>query len=69
MKKYKLETAIFYSKLTTDKNHLIKSSEVELQGMLDRKTEEGWTLASTDAVTFGSAVYFYLYFEKNIPDQ
>ncbi|MCB0668512.1 MAG: DUF4177 domain-containing protein [Saprospiraceae bacterium] len=56
MKKYKLETAIFYSKLTTDKNHLIKSSEVELQGMLDRKTEEGWTLASTDALSYGSAV-------------
>lgn len=65
MKKYKLETAIFYSKLTTDKNHLVKSSEVELQGIMDRRSEEGWHLASTDAVAFGSAVYFYLYFEKD----
>ncbi|NND31707.1 MAG: DUF4177 domain-containing protein [Saprospiraceae bacterium] len=65
MKKYKLETAIFYSKITSDKDHLVKSSEVELQGILDRRSEEGWTLSSTDAVSFGSAVYFYLYFERN----
>lgn len=66
MKKYKLETAIFYSKLTTDKEHLVKSSELEIQGILDRRSEEGWKLASTDAVSFGAAVYFYLYFEREI---
>jgi hypothetical protein len=64
MKRYKLETAIFYSKITTDKDHLIKSSELELQGILDRRSEEGWHLVSTNAVSFGAAVYFYLYFEQ-----
>jgi len=41
MKQHKLETTIFYSKLTTDKIHLVKSSELELQGALDRYAEEG----------------------------
>ncbi len=66
MKKYKLETAIFYSKISMDKEHLVKSSELELQGILDRRAEEGWRLASTDAANFGSALYFYLYFEKDV---
>ena len=66
IKKYKLETAIFYSKITTDKNHLINSSELELQGILDRRSEEGWHLISTNAVSFGTAVYFYLYFEREL---
>ena len=65
MKKYKLETAIFYSKISTDKDHLIKSSEIELQGILLRRSEEGWSPVSTDAVSFGAAIYFYLYFEKD----
>ena len=65
MKKYKLETAIFYSKVTLDKEHIIKASELELQGILDRRAEEGWCLRQTDAVAFGSGIYFYLYFEKD----
>jgi len=43
----------------------MKSSELELQGILDCKAEEGWRLISTDATNFGSSVYFYLYFEKD----
>ena len=66
MKKYKLETAIFYSKISRDRDHLVKSSELELQGILDRRAEEGWKLTSTDATGFGAAVYFYLYFEKDV---
>lgn len=65
MKQYKLETAIFYSKMTSDKEHIIKSSEVEIQGILSRRAEEGWKLVSTDCTTFGAALYFYLYFEKD----
>ncbi len=65
MKKYQLETAIFYSKISSDKNHIVKSSEVELQGILNRRAEEGWRLVSTDAASFGIALYFYLYFERD----
>jgi len=65
MKQYKLETAIFHSKVSLDREHLMKSSELELQGILDCKAEEGWRLISTDATNFGSSVYFYLYFEKD----
>ena len=66
MNKYKLEAAIFYSKLTSDRDHLVKSSEIERQGTLDRYAEDGWRLVSTDAAGFGSAMYFYLYFERDV---
>lgn len=65
MKKYKLESLIFYSKLTTDKEHIVKSSSIEIQAKLDEYAQDGWRLVSTDATDFGFAVYFYLYFEKD----
>ncbi len=64
MKEYKVETLIFYSKLTLDKNHIVKSSKKEIQEKLDEYGKQGWHLASTDATSFGAAVYIYLYFEK-----
>lgn len=64
MKEYKVETLIYYSKLTLDKNHIVKSSKTEIQKKLDDYSKDGWRLASTDATSFGAAVYIYLYFEK-----
>jgi hypothetical protein len=61
---YKVETLIYYSKLTLDKNHLVNSSKAEIQEKLDSYAKEGWRLVSTDASNFGAAMYIYLYFEK-----
>lgn len=65
MKQYKLESLVYYSKLTLDKEHIIKSSAPEIQAKLDEYAKNGWRLVSTDATDFGIAVYFYLYFEKD----
>ena len=64
MKEYKVETLVFYSKLTFDKHHLVKSSQKEIQAKLNAYSKEGWHLASTDAASFGAGMYIYLYFEK-----
>ena len=64
MKEYKVETLIYYSKLTLDTKHIAKSSKAEIQEKLDEYAKNGWRLASTDATSFGAAVYIYLYFEK-----
>lgn len=64
MKEYKVETLIYYSKLTLDKNHIANASKAEIQEKLDFHAKEGWRLVSTDASNFGAAMYIYLYFEK-----
>lgn len=64
-KKYKLETLIYYSKITRDREHILKASSDDIQAKLDEYSRQGWRLVSTDATDFGSAVYFYLYFEKD----
>ena len=64
MKEYKVETFIYYSKVTFDSKHIVKSSKKEIQEKLDAMSKEGWQLTSTDATNFGAAVYIYLYFER-----
>ncbi|MEZ5038760.1 MAG: DUF4177 domain-containing protein [Saprospiraceae bacterium] len=64
MKEYKLESLVYYTKLTLDKEHILKNSTKDIQEKLDEKAKEGWRLVSTDATDFGYAVYFYLYFER-----
>ena len=64
MKEYKVETLIYYSKITTDTKHIAKSSQKEIQEKLDEYAKKGYKLTSTDATNFGLAVYIYLYFEK-----
>lgn len=66
MKEYKLETLIYYSKLTLDKDHIVKSSSKDIQEKLDEYAKNGYRLVSTDATEFGSAIYFYLYFERDL---
>ena len=66
MKEYKLESLIYYSKLTMDKEHIIKDSTKDIQAKLDEYASQGYRLVSTDATDFGFAVYFYLYFEREI---
>ncbi|GAB5554833.1 MAG: hypothetical protein Sapg2KO_44240 [Saprospiraceae bacterium] len=61
---YKVETLIYYSKLTLDTQHIAKNSKGDIQNMLDEYARDGWRLASTDASNFGAAMYIYLYFEK-----
>lgn len=61
---YKVESFIYYSKLTTNRNHIQESSTAEIQEKLNEYARDGWRLASTDAVSFGAAVYYYLYFER-----
>lgn len=64
MTNYKVETLIYYSKITLDPKHIAKSSKKEIQEKLDEYARDGYKLASTDATSFGAAVYIYLYFEK-----
>lgn len=66
MKEYKVESLIFYSKLTLDAEHILKSSTPAIQEKLDEYAKNGWRLASTNATSFGAAVYFYLYFERDV---
>lgn len=66
MKDYKVETLIYYSKVTLDSKHIAKSSKKEIQEKLDGYAGNGYKLTSTDATNFGSAVYIYLYFEKDL---
>jgi hypothetical protein len=66
MKRYKVEALIYYTKLTLDKEHIIKSSTADIQEMLDKYSSEGWSLVSSNATDFGFAVYIYLYFEKEV---
>ncbi|XZE54546.1 hypothetical protein SH139x_000516 [Planctomycetaceae bacterium SH139] len=65
MKKYKLESLIYYTKLFADKEHIMTASSKDIQDKLDWYGREGWRLVSTDATDFGLAVYIYLYFEKD----
>jgi len=64
MKKYKVEAKAFYSKISTNKNHIVESSVEEIQKIMDQYAAEGWSLVSTDSSNFGLALYIYLYFEK-----
>lgn len=64
MKEYKVETLIYYSKITLDTKHIAKASKAEIQEKLDEYAKDGWHLTSTDATNFGAAVYIYLYFER-----
>jgi hypothetical protein len=66
MKEYKVESFLLYSKITLDRNHIIKAATKNMQELLDLHSKEGWSLASTDADTFGDAVYHYLYFEREV---
>jgi hypothetical protein len=65
MKQYKVEALVYYTKLTVDKEHIIKSSVPDIQEKLDYYAKDGWSLVSTNATDFGFAVYFYLYFERS----
>ena len=65
MKEYKLESLIYYSKLTFDKEHILKASSKDIQEKLDEYARNGWTLVSTDVEDFGVGMYFYLYFERD----
>ncbi len=66
MKEYKVETLIFYSKLTLDSEHIAKKSKQEIQEKLDEYAKNGYKLTSTSSTSFGAAVYIYLYFEKDL---
>lgn len=65
MKEYKLESLIYYSKLTRDKEHILKASSKDIQEKLDEYSKDGWKLVSTDVEDFGIGMYFYLYFERD----
>ena len=64
MPQYKVESMIYYSKVTLDSEHILKKSTKEIQEKLDKNAAEGWRLVSTNATSFGAAVYVYLYFEQ-----
>ena len=66
MKQYKVESLIYYTKVTLDSKHILKSSTADIQKKLDEYSRDGWSLASTSVTNFGLAVYFYLYFEKEV---
>lgn len=65
MKEYKLESLIYYSKLSFDKEHILKASSQDIQAKLDEYSQTGWRLVSTDVEDFGMGMYFYLYFERD----
>ncbi|MEM1120572.1 MAG: DUF4177 domain-containing protein [Bacteroidota bacterium] len=66
MKEYKVESLIYYSKLTLDTKHIANNSKKDIQAKLDEYAPDGWRLVSTDATNFGAAVYIWLYFEREM---
>jgi hypothetical protein len=66
MKEYKVETLIYYSKLTLDSKHIAKDSKIEIQAKLDEYASQGYRLTSTTSTNFGLAIYVYLFFEKDV---
>ena len=66
MKDYKVESLIYYTKLTLDSAHIAKESKREIQEKLDEYAKNGYQLTSTTSTNFGFAVYIYLFFEKDI---
>ena len=66
MKDYKVESLIYYTKLTLDSEHKAKESKREIQEKLDEYAKNGYQLTSTTSTNFGFAVYIYLFFEKDI---
>lgn len=65
MKEYHLESLIYYSKITFDREHILKASTRDIQQKLDEYAADGWRLASTDIEDFGAGMYYYLYFERD----
>lgn len=66
MKEYKVESLIYYTKLTLDSEHIVKKSKEEIQEKLDEYSKNGYKLISTTSTNFGFAVYIYLFFEKDV---
>ncbi|WP_158727773.1 MULTISPECIES: DUF4177 domain-containing protein [unclassified Flavobacterium] len=66
MKDYKVETLIYYSKFSFDKNHIAKKSKQEIQEKLNEYSKNGYKLTTTNSTNFGLAIYIFLYFEKDV---
>lgn len=66
MKEYKVESLIYYSKLTLDSEHIAKDSKKEIQEKLDEYASKGYRLVSSTSTNFGLAIYIHLYFEKDV---
>ncbi|WP_407404274.1 DUF4177 domain-containing protein [Chryseobacterium sp.] len=65
MKDYKVETLIFYTKITLDPDHIAKKSQEDIQNKLDEYSKNGYHLVTTNSTNFGLAIYVYLFFEKD----
>ena len=65
MKEYKVETLIYYTKLTLDSEHIAKKSQEDIQEKLNEYAKNGFKLVSTNSTNFGFAIYIYLFFEKD----
>jgi hypothetical protein len=65
MRQSKVEALAFFPELTFDKERVIRTSQAEIQRVLDDRARRGWRLVSTNATDSGSAVYVYLYFEAD----
>ena len=65
MRQYKVEALAFFPRVTGDKEHVVRTSQADIQQVLDDYARRGWRLVSTNATDSGSAVYVYLYFEAD----
>ncbi|MEM0962840.1 MAG: DUF4177 domain-containing protein [Bacteroidota bacterium] len=66
MTEVRVESKTFYSKPTLNKDHIAESAQEWAQATIDDYLAGGWRLASTDATSFGAAVYVFLYFEREV---
>ena len=64
MAKYKVETLIYYSKLTLDFKHIAKNSNKEIQEKLDEYSNKGtgWRLPMRQALVLR---FIFIYILKN----
>ncbi len=65
MLEHKVEVRAYWSKPTLNKNHIVENSQEEIQNIIDEMAADEWVLTSTNAASFGMALYVYLYFSRN----
>lgn len=66
MKDYKVESLIYYSKLTLDSEHIAKKSKEDIQEKRDEYAKNEYHLAKTTFTKFGLAIYMFICSLKKI---
>ena len=48
-----------------NREHILEASTYDIQKLIDDYAAKGWIVASTDVASFGTSMYYYVYFERD----